>query len=138
MPTPPRTPPPYVALCLELLSPLGRVTARSMFGGHGLYVDGLMLGLVANEQLYLKTDAQSLDTWCAAGCRPFSYERGDGKAPIEMSYWTPPFDAFDDEHAMLPWARLALAAALRKRATPAAGRKKRRPDTAPSDPEPKP
>jgi DNA transformation protein len=108
--------PPYVALCLELLAPLGRPTARAMFGGHGLYIDGLMIGLVASEQLYLKTDGQSLGTWRAAGGVPFSYARGEGKAPIEMSYCSPPVDAFDSEHAMQPWARLALAAALRQRA----------------------
>ncbi|RZU02180.1 TfoX/Sxy family protein [Rivibacter subsaxonicus] len=126
MATPPRAPPPYVSLCLELLSPLGRVTARAMFGGYGLYVDGLMVGLVAGEQLYLKTDAQSIEAWRAAGCHPFSYERGGGKPPIEMSYWTPPVEAFDGEHAMQPWARLALAAALRKRAAKPTGARPRR------------
>ena len=113
---PARTPP-YVALCLELLASLGRPTARAMFGGHGLYIDGLMIGLVAREQLYLKTDAQSIDTWRAAGGVPFSYTRGDGKAPIEMSYCSPPPEALDSGQVMAPWARLAMAAALRKRAT---------------------
>ena len=118
--------PPYVALCLELLTPLGRPTARAMFGGHGLYIDGLMIGLVASEQLYLKTDRQSLPTWRAAGGVPFRYERADGKAPIEMSYCSPPVDAFDSEHAMQPWARLALAAALRQRAAKSASAARRR------------
>jgi len=118
--------PPYVALCLELLAPLGRPTARAMFGGHGLYIDGLMIGLVASEQLYLKTDGQSLPTWRAAGGVPFSYARADGKTPIEMSYCSPPVDAFDSEHAMQPWARLALAAALRQRAAKSAGAARRR------------
>jgi DNA transformation protein and related proteins len=118
--------PPYVALCLELLASLGRPSARAMFGGHGLYVDGLMVGLIAGDQLYLKTDPASIGAWRAAGGRPFSYERGNGRAPIEMSYWTPPVEAFDGEHAMQPWARLALAAALRQRAAkPAASRKRR-------------
>jgi TfoX/Sxy family transcriptional regulator of competence genes len=41
--------------CLELLAPLGSVTARRMFGGHGLRVDGLFFGLIVFDRLYLKS-----------------------------------------------------------------------------------
>lgn len=32
---------------LDLLSPLGNVSAKRMFGGHGIYKDGLMFGFIA-------------------------------------------------------------------------------------------
>jgi DNA transformation protein len=103
----------FAAYCLELLSPLGPCSARRMFGGHGLYFDGVMIGLIAYERLYLKTDEQSLPRWREAGCEPFVYD-GKGK-PVTMSYWTPPQEAMESPHLMLPWARLALEAAVRAR-----------------------
>ena len=109
----------YAEHCVELLSHVGAARAKRMFGGHGLYLDGLMVGLIAQEQLYLKTDATSLPQWQAAGGRPFIYEtkRDDGSPrSATMSYWTPPPEALESPVAMQPWARLALEAALRAQA----------------------
>jgi DNA transformation protein len=104
--------------CLELLAPLGAVRAKRMFGGHGVYLDDLMFALVASEQLYMKVDAQTLAQWQAAGGRPFVYETRRAAEPrrSSMSYWTPPEEAMESPGLMQPWARLALAAALRARA----------------------
>lgn len=105
--------------CVELLAALGAVRAKRLFGGHGLYVDTLMIGLIADEQLYFKTDAQTLPQWQAAGGRPFVYEsqRADGERRVtSMSYWTPPDDALDAPSLLVPWGRLALEAALRAQA----------------------
>jgi DNA transformation protein len=102
----------FVAYLLELLQPVGRVSARRMFGGHGLYGDGLMFALVFDGRLYLKVDDGSKDAFVAAGCEPFVYQ-GQEK-PIEMSYWTVPESALESSDDMAPWARLAMAAALRK------------------------
>jgi DNA transformation protein and related proteins len=101
---------PFVAHILELLAPLGNVRARKMFGGWGISCDGISIGLVAWERLYLKVDATTKPNFREAGCEPFIY---DGKnRPIEMSYWTVPPDAMDAPHLMAPWARLAMQAAL--------------------------
>lgn len=56
----------FASHCVELLAPLGAASAKRMFGGHGLDVDGLMVDLIADEQLYLETDAQSLPQWQTA------------------------------------------------------------------------
>ncbi|WP_211444942.1 TfoX/Sxy family protein [Collimonas humicola] len=96
----------------ELLAPLGAVSARRMFGGYGIYHDSVMIALVADGTLFLKTDEQTRPQFAAAGCRPFVTE-SKGKA-IEMSYWSAPEDAMDSAGAMTPWARLAYAAAVRK------------------------
>jgi DNA transformation protein and related proteins len=111
--------------CLELLAPLGAVRARRMFGGHGLYIDELFVALVVFERLYLKVDAQTQPAFSAAGCEPFVY---DGKnKPITVSYWTVPAEAMESPVLMQPWARQAMAAALRARAAkPAAARSKTR------------
>jgi len=112
----------FVAYVLELLNPLGRCSARRMFGGHGLYGDGLMFALVFDGRLYLKVDALSKPDFVAAGCEPFVYS-GQNK-PIEMSYWTAPEAALESAEDMAPWARRAQAAALRKaNAKPKASKK---------------
>ncbi len=110
--------PAFVEHCSELLSPLGTVSVRRMFGGWGLYVDGLFIALIAFERLYLKADARTREHFAAAGCEPFSYPGRDGQK-VTLGYWTAPPDALDAPALMTPWARLALQAALAARAAPA-------------------
>jgi len=114
----------FVQYTVELLEPLGPVQARAMFGGWGLYYGGMMFGLIAEGRLYLKTDEENRRAFEAAGGEPFIYDSGKGKPPVAMSYWTPPTDASDDAHALLPWARRAVEAAQRAQAKKATVKKK--------------
>ncbi len=107
---------PFVAYLLELLSPLGESSARRMFGGWGLYLDGTMIGLVAEETFYLKTDDQTRGAFEAAGAAPFVFEARKRTKTIVTGYWSAPEQALDAPDAMRPWAQLALDAALRKAA----------------------
>ena len=102
----------FIAWLHELLDPLGHVTTRAMFGGHGLYLDGIIVGIVDDGRLYLKADAISEPLFAAAGCAAFVYPGRNG--PMAMSYWTVPDEAMDSAAAMAPWARLAKEAAARK------------------------
>ena len=111
-----------IAWFRELLEALGTITVRRMFGGAGLYVDGLIMGLESEGTLYLKTDASSRDLFADAGGRPFVYDGKDKQVTV-ASYWTPPDDAMDSPEAMRPWARLALEAALRSAAAKPARKK---------------
>ena len=99
----------FVEHLRELFEPLATFEARRMFGGWGLYLDGRMCGLVAEGQLYLKTDAATRPAFEAAGCAPFVYTGQD--TPITMSYWSVPEEALDSSEAMAPWARRALQVA---------------------------
>lgn len=87
---------------------------RRMFGGHGIFCDGVMFALIADEVLYLKVDAETKAAFVEAGCEPFTYDKG-GK-PVEMSYMTVPDPATEDADELRPWAHLALAAANRAQA----------------------
>ena len=121
-PAPPARRPPFVDHCVELLAPLGPVTVRRMFGGWGLYADGLFVALIAFDRLYLKADAQSRERFAAEGCKPFRYDAAGKQQSI--NYWTAPADALESPALMAPWARLALQASLTARAEKAAPRKK--------------
>jgi DNA transformation protein len=110
-------------LC-EQLSPLGSMTARGMFGGWGIYCDGLIVALIIEEVCYLKTDAQTVEAIKAAGSEPFCYSKKDGKL-TEVAYWRVPDEAMEDRSELLRWARDALAASLRAQAKKAGGKRVR-------------
>lgn len=92
---------------------IGPVTVRSMFGGYGLFLEGLMLGLIADDVLYLKVDTQSKADFLQEGLQPFEYAR-NGK-PFAMSYFEAPESVFDDQEIMRDWASKAYEAALRSK-----------------------
>ena len=46
----------FASFVIECLQPLGPVSARRMFGGHGIYLHGTMFALIAYDQLYFKVD----------------------------------------------------------------------------------
>ncbi len=96
---------------LEGLVPLGGVSARRMFGGHGLFRAGLMFGLVVRDTPYLKVDATTRPGFEAAGSQPFTYSRG-GK-PAVLGYWQVPPAVLDEPEEWRAWALAAFAVALR-------------------------
>ena len=104
---------PVVAHLLDLLSSLGNVRSRAMFGGHGIYCDDFFFALVADGALYLKADEENQPLFEEAGCEPFLYHRQGRKEPIQMSYWEAPPETIDRADLLLPWAQHALAAARR-------------------------
>lgn len=106
--------PEFAAHCLELLAPLGPARSRRMFGGHGFYVDDIFVAVAGNERFYLKVDEQTRPRFEAAGCEPFDFDTKDGRKVV-LGFWTAPDEALESPMLMLPWARLAMEAALRAR-----------------------
>ena len=102
----------YLDYLHDLFSAFAAVTTRAMFGGHGVYRDGVIVAIVIDEAIYLKVDAETRAAFEAAGCEPFVYE-AKGKA-VPMSYWSVPEDALDSPQEFRPWAQRAWEAALRK------------------------
>jgi DNA transformation protein len=111
----------------DQLSGLGPITIRSMFGGAGVYADGVMFGLIAFDALYFKADETTIPDYQTEGAEPFTYE-GQGK-PIEMSYWQVPERLYEDPDDMVAWAGKALDVARRARASKAkpGGKRKSKP-----------
>lgn len=99
---------------LGLLLPFGPVTARSMFGGYGLYLDGVMFALIAYDTLYFKVDDGNRDDYIEAGTGPFTY--AGRHRPVEMSYYRIPEVVMEDLGVMAQWAERAHQAARRSKA----------------------
>ena len=87
-----------------------------MFGGHGVFHEDRMIGLVVRETLYLKVDAQSAPYFDALNAPAFSYER-QGRT-MQMSYREAPADLFDDRDLAALWGRRAWEAAMRSGQAP--------------------
>lgn len=105
-----RAPDELTAYLLELLAPIGPVSARRMFGGIGLFHNGAMFGLIAREELFFKVGDANRPAYEAAGEAPFSYPTKHGTHTIG-SYWRCPPDLLDDADAFRDWARQAIEAA---------------------------
>ena len=96
----------------DLFQPFGAVSVRRMFGGAGLFADGVMFGLVSGGQIYLKVDATTVPCFEREQCEPFEYSTKNGKRAL-TSYWRLPDRLYDDADELARWARRALAAARR-------------------------
>ena len=95
----------------ELFAPFGAVTVKRMFGGHGIWADGLCFAIQGEGEVYLKVDDVSKAEFVAAGSKPFVYD-AKGKE-MTMAYWRLVAGAYDDEDELKRWAGLGLAAARR-------------------------
>jgi DNA transformation protein and related proteins len=104
----------YLDFIKEQFSGFGPVTVRRMFGGAGIFSDGLMFALIADEMLYLKADDVSKGEFEVLSLPPFTYA-AKGEKKMVMSYWRAPEACLDDRDEMTLWARKAFAAALRAR-----------------------
>lgn len=100
----------------ELFAGLGRIACRPMFGGLGVYADGLIFALAIGDGLYVKGDDANEPVFRAEGSAPFTYEGKGGEAHV-MRYWRLPDPAFDDADEARRWGALGLEAALRAQAT---------------------
>ena len=96
----------------ELFSAFGPVKVRRMFGGAGLFVDGLMIGLVDDGTIYLKADEQTVPAFAREDLKPFSYKTKTGTHTL-TSYWRMPERLYDDPDELARWATQALEVARR-------------------------
>ena len=84
---------------VDALGSLGDVTSRKMFGGYGVFCDGVMFALVDSTGLaHLRTDESSAAAFEAAG--PAKHSR--------MPYWSIPEAVLTNDEKLATWANKAL------------------------------
>ncbi len=106
---------------LEQLAPAGRIAARAMFGGVGLYLDGLFFALIDDDTLYFKADESTRTRYEKAGSKPFCPFPDRPERP--MGYWQVPAEVLEDPDELAAWAREAMGVALAKRSHRSARRR---------------
>ncbi len=92
------------------------LTAKAMFGGHGLYKDGVGFGIIADDELYFKVDEKNLPQYKERDSRPFTYE-GKNHKMIAMSYWEVPAEILEDREPLAEWVDASVAVSQRKAKT---------------------
>ncbi len=98
----------------DALSLLPEVRARAMFGGYGLYLNGVIFGIIADEVLYFKVDSSNQAEFKVFGSKPFSYKGAKGKK-ISMSYWEVPQEVLEDPQAVAQWAQASAKISSQKK-----------------------
>lgn len=107
---------------VEQLARLGGVTVKRMFGGAGLYHEGLFFAVMDDDQLFFKVDDATRPKYEAAGSGPFAPMPDAG--PMRGYYDVPP-DVLEDRAKLVDWARDAVAVARTAKKKPARSRKAR-------------
>ncbi len=101
----------FASYVVDLMQSVGPVNAKRMFGGHGIFLEGLMFALIADRALYLKVDKESENEFKDKGLEAFTYNK-KGKQ-YSMSYYQAPEEALEGAGEMNVWANKAYSAALR-------------------------
>jgi DNA transformation protein len=101
----------FVDYLKEVFEQFGHIHARKMFGGYGIYHDGVMFGLVADDTLYLKADENTARYFESRDLGQFEYDKG-GKI-VKMSYYLAPEEILDNPEDAALWARRAYEVAFR-------------------------
>lgn len=107
----------FEAFAAELLSGLGPIRIKRMFGGAAAYLDDQIFALLDDEAIWIKVDEANELAFVAEGLPRISYPMKDGRI-MEMPYRRLPDAALDDPDEAVRWARLGVEAALRKPAKP--------------------
>ena len=97
----------------DLFSGLGPVSIRRMFGGKGIYHEGVIIAVELRGELMLKGDAVAARDYESAGSKQWTYVHSRHGKTVSMPYWSVPDGAADSADEMTPWARKAYEAGLR-------------------------
>jgi DNA transformation protein and related proteins len=101
----------FVAYVIDQLRRWAAVSARRLFGGHGIYRGAKIFGIVSRDTLYFRTDAANRPEFEAAGMAPF---RVGKSGRIALSYHEVPVEVIEEPELLAKWADSAFAAALRR------------------------
>ncbi|HET8932337.1 MAG TPA: TfoX/Sxy family protein [Polyangiales bacterium] len=115
---------------VDQLAGLGEVTIKRMFGGLGLYRQGLFFGIVDDDTLFFRVDDQTRGDFTSREMPPFQPVRREPNKR-SLNYYQCPADVLDDADELVAWAQRATraassptAAAAKRAPKPAAKKKK--------------
>ncbi len=100
----------FVSYVIELMHQLGPVVSKRMFGGHGIFQDGLMFAIIVDGRLYFKADKTTEKEFLKRNLGIFTYKK-KGK-DMRISYYQAPEETLEDADEMYSWGRKALNTAL--------------------------
>ena len=94
----------------EQLSFLGPISNRSIFGAVGIFIDERLLGIVADEVLYLHTGPTNREDYLSRGCRQF--KPYPNAFDLTTDHHQVPAEIVSDPQTLKEWGQRALLAAI--------------------------
>jgi len=101
----------FVDYVKDIFEQFDAVTMRKMFGGYGIYRNGLMFALIADNELYFKADQETAEFFANYGSSPFTYD--NGRKLVKMSYWKVSDEVLEDQDMIKKWMDMAYNAAVK-------------------------
>ncbi len=98
----------------DLLGDAQGVSSRAMFGGWGLYKDGVIFGIIVGTELYFKVGSENQALFEQMGSHPFQYSRSNRKK-ITMAYWFVPEKVMEDREALYSLIEKSVAIGRKKK-----------------------
>ena len=91
--------PEYLNFVIDKLSQIGDVRSRAMFGGYGIFYEGSMFALIAEDTLYFKVNESNRGMYEKARSKPF---------PHGISYWEVPTEVIEENTKLHDWANISI------------------------------
>jgi DNA transformation protein len=104
----------FVDYVVEQLAGWGAVSVRRMFGGAGLYREGTMFGVLADDVAYLKVDDSNRDEFLRAGSAPFEPYPDKIKTTVR-TFFEIPADVMEDPDELARWAQRSWLVARKRK-----------------------
>ncbi len=98
----------YLDFVLDQLDSVGTVVWKRMFGGVGLYLDGLFFAIIENDTLRFKVDVSNRAVYEDAGMGPFRPYKDKGHT---MNFYEVPVEVLEERQELAVWARDAFGVA---------------------------
>ncbi len=98
----------------DLLREIPGITARAMFGGYGLYKDGLIFAIIVEDELYFKVDDTNQKEFEKYGSEPFVY-MGKNNKPMTMGYWKLPGEIMEDTALLEKWVTVSYEVSVKSK-----------------------
>ena len=102
------TSPEFASYILDQLSEAGDITSRKMFGGVGVYLDGVFCAMISSSnEFYLRVGPENVDDFKREGMEKFPGGKGAG-----MPYYVVPEHVVEDRTVLKVWALKAQKTAV--------------------------
>ncbi|MDT8446323.1 MAG: TfoX/Sxy family protein [bacterium] len=98
----------FLDYCLDQFAEMPELTFKRMFGGAGLYSQGVIFAALSDDRIFLRTDPLNLAAYQAEGAEAFAPMSGS-----KMPYHELPPQVLENPASALQWGLEAYQASLR-------------------------
>lgn len=102
---------PLLKSAMYLFDSFGKIEARTMFGGFGIFSNGVMFSMVIDDCLYIRTTKETVDKMEAKGYSAFKYKKKGFLS--QTKYYLISIGDISDNEQVVVYGKEALKYAIR-------------------------